>query len=91
MLAQTAEVSEIEAGKKTIFSYADIMTGIWMLGIVLGLLYLAFGYVRFCLKYNKDLEAVVDKDLEQALIAVQKKIMGKLFLYIRTEVFQVPC
>lgn len=77
VLAQTAEVSEIEAGKKTNFSYADIMTGIWMLGIVLGLLYLAFGYVRFCLKYNKDLEAVVDKDLEQALIAVQKKIMGK--------------
>lgn len=76
-IVQTAGVSKANEGKKTNISYAEVLTGIWILGIVLGLLYIAFSCIHFYVTCKKELDVVTDKDLEQELIVIQKKFMGK--------------
>jgi len=89
-MAQTVEASEVEAGKNINVSYTEIMTVIWMLGVVLGLLYIAFSYVCFYLECKKDLEVVADEELEQKLIVIQKKLMGKSILVYQSRTILSP-
>lgn len=71
-------ISETVAEKNANSSYTEIMVGIWVLGIVLGLFHIILSYMHFSSSYKKNLDAVTDKELEQTIIDVQKKMMGKV-------------
>lgn len=70
--------SETVAEKNANFSYTEIMVGIWVLGIILGLFRIIMSYMHFNSSYKKSFDVVIDKELEQTIIDVQKKMIGKV-------------
>lgn len=63
---------------KTEFSYSDILTGIWVLGMILCAVYYLVSYIYLHRQWKSSLKPLQNEELEKRIHALQVKYMGKI-------------
>ena len=73
----TAGVLEVAVAERESISYTEIMTKIWILGIIITFFYNLFCYLCFSLEYKRGVKEITDEELKWKIFEMQELFIGE--------------